>query len=84
MDIAMVMHEQMSRNINGGFQNVEYQIGKFSAMCTGILEKVVFSAIDTLTTTTMQYRLGQHTGMVERSPTTGVQRISDRVGSTTN
>jgi hypothetical protein len=40
METVTVMHEQRL-NIRGGFQNVEYQIGEFSAMCTGILQKVV-------------------------------------------
>jgi hypothetical protein len=38
MDTAMVMHEQQSRKINGGVLNLEYQIGEFSAMYTGILK----------------------------------------------
>jgi hypothetical protein len=42
-DILTLMHEQQLRNISSGFLNVEYQISEFSAMCTGILEKVVNS-----------------------------------------
>jgi hypothetical protein len=39
--IAIVLQEQQSRNINGGFP--ESQIGKSSLMCTGVSEKLVQS-----------------------------------------
>jgi hypothetical protein len=42
-DTATVTHEQQLRNINGGFQNVEYQVSELSAMCTGTLQKLANS-----------------------------------------
>jgi hypothetical protein len=40
-DIVTLMHKQQLGNIIGNFSNVESPIKTFSAMCTGILEKLV-------------------------------------------
>jgi hypothetical protein len=64
-----------------GFHNVGYQIDEFSAMCAGILEKVVHSPQQRHERPLRRnVNLEETQKMVQRNPITSVRRISDGVG----